>query len=330
MFRARGVPRKVMRGVINFLLALATVVATSSASRAAVKEQQTPAALQSTQGQASFLRTEGLQAFESGRFTEAEQLLSRLLMLHPAHSGLGETLLRLGQSRIALNQAHQALSPLRRSVGALKGSPLYPEARLALGQAYLLNGKLTQVQLLSAELVKDKKLHHSLQGEALLLRAEGQIALLKLADARLSLSSAAKITPEPKRLARVALRLKLAQCRQLPSAPRLEEGTFRAELGRRSLCLLESLSLLPALWAKEPVADHSELLQEFRAQRELCTEPLPPVETLKPQELIEYKKELSQVLKKDCAEMRSQVLVLLEKQPSPQARQLLAQLKEAL
>jgi hypothetical protein len=295
-----------------------------------VKDNSTPAALQSTLGQAEFLRTEGLGAFSGGRFAEAEQLLARLLNRHPAHAGLGETLLRLGQARLELDQASSALSPLRRATGALKGSPLHAESRLTLARAYLLNRKLTQVQLLTSEILNDRKFPEALKGDALLLRAEGQIARSKLTDARLSLSSAASATPRPARLARVTLDLKLAECRLLPSAPRLEEGTFRAELGRRSLCLLEALALLPSLWESEPEAQPSALLTEFRAQRTLCDQPLPPPENLKPKELTTYKEELAQVLKKDCAETKSQAIALLEKRTQPQAQVFLTQLKEAL
>ena len=309
-------------GVLSFALVLPV--------HAGVKDSSTPAALQSTQGQTEFLRTEGLRAFEGARFAEAEQLLARLLARHPAHAGLGETLLRLGQARLELNQASGALAPLQRATGALKGSPLQAEARLALARAYLLNRKLTQVQLLTSEIMKDRKFPEEMKGDALLLRTEGQIVLSKLADARLSLSSASSVIPKPRRLARVTLQLKLAECRLLPSAPRLEEGTFRAELGRRSLCLLEALSLLPPLWENEPETDHSTLLAEFRAQRTFCDQPLPPPENLKPKELETYKQELAEVLKKDCAETKSQAITLLEKRPQPQAKALLAQLKEAL
>lgn len=315
MFRALGL-------LSFFLLTLS--------AHAGVKDNATPAALQSTQGQAAFLREEGLRAFENGRFAEAEQLLARLLARHPAHAGLGETLLRLGQARLELGQDAGALSPLQRATGALKKSPLQPEARLALARAYLRNRKHTQVQLLTSELLQDGKFPERLKGEALLLRAEGQLALAKLADARLSLSSAEKATPQPRRFARVSLELKLAECRLLPSAARLEEGTYRAELGRRSLCLLEALGLLPKLWDQEPDSDATALLAEFRAQRAFCDRPLPPLENLTPKELATYKEELAHVLRKDCAETKSQAIALLEKRAEPQAQRLLAQLKEAL
>jgi hypothetical protein len=93
---------------------------------------------------------------------------------------------------------------------------------------------------------------------------------------------------------------------------------------------LEALALLPSLWESEPEAQPSALLTEFRAQRTLCDQPLPPPENLKPKELTTYKEELAQVLKKDCAETKSQAIALLEKRTQPQAQVFLTQLKEAL
>lgn len=272
--------------------------------------------------EAHFLWKDGKSEFDNKLYRSASIKLERLIARYPGHREYLEAHCLLGRAFLELSEPEKALEPLRYcSSSAQKKGEGKVRAQLWLGRAELAALNFHEALLVAREVEKQSsRSSPDLLVQILILKAQAQLELDRLARARSALASAREETqknPQGKspilsstlsELALTELRLKTHDCARLPGPGFLNELQVRNQLDRRGSCLLEALALFKDVLRLGQVAHSDQASFEvnlaFQNYSKACHKPPDPPEThpvrRTRKQLSEYRAELKAVLEKEC------------------------------
>ncbi len=237
--------------------------------------------------EAAVLLKDGQDAFSQGRCSDAVTRLSRYVERYPSHPLNAEARLTLGLCLSELNRWREAEAQLNAAAPRLGKTTAGVKARIALARAYLARSKQHEALLSAKEAESGSKAddpaYADYKTEALLVKAQAQLALGRTKDAEAALDSAArrlKAQPNPVLDAEESwfrMELKQRDCAKLPPPQRLEDMQLRSMLDRRATCLNEAflqyrrvLTTGQANWASRA---ETSVLNAYRSYWGLCDNP---------------------------------------------------------
>lgn len=101
------------------------------------------------------LWTDGLKAYEEGRYKDARRQLQRIVDRYPGHPHYLDTHLILGKTYLELNESAKALPPLQYYIEAAGDNLSGYQGRLTLAKAYLQAQKNHEALLIANQILKE-------------------------------------------------------------------------------------------------------------------------------------------------------------------------------